>query len=270
MKELGIVIPNLNQGPFLRTALESIFGDEASLVQVVVVDGGSTDESLSVIEEFADRLHWWESRPDNGQVDAINKGLGRLTSRFVAWQNADDFYLPDGIPLALRAACSSIAPDVIMGNLALSDIHGRIAREVRYTVPCVREMLAEGMLLASQSLFWKRELLDRIGYPSPRWTCSFDYDYFLRLSAAGLRFKHVGSCIGAFRLHDSQKSATVSSAFADENERIRASWAPARIPSVMFRAKRALRLCIQGDAGYVVRGLVDRMRGGDRSPTPQS
>jgi len=262
MTELGLVIPNLNQGAFLPVALESIFRVNSPKVQVVVVDGGSSDDSLAVIREFAGRLHWWESKPDGGQVHAINKGLARLTSRYVGWQNADDFYVPGGILLAHQAALSVRPPDVIMGNLALANHAGEVVREVRYTTPCAREMLAEGMLLASQSLFWRRDLLASIGYPSPRWRFSFDYEYCLRLSSADLRFGHVGACIGAFRSHDAQKSTVSSAAFAMENARIRDSWAPTRLPIALWRARRALRLLFQGDSAYVARGLLERLRRG--------
>jgi glycosyltransferase involved in cell wall biosynthesis len=94
---ISIVTPSLNQGRFLRQCLHSVFEQRYPSVEVLVIDGGSTEGSLDVLREFDDRLAYWKSGPDAGQSDAINQGFQRATGDLVSWLNADDFLLPGAL-----------------------------------------------------------------------------------------------------------------------------------------------------------------------------
>src|SRR5262249_6738853 len=94
---IGVVVPSFNQGRFLRTALESIFRQDYPNLEVVVMDGGSTDQSVAIIQSYAERLTHWQSRPDGGQSAAINEGVRYCTGELVTWLNSDDFYHGDSL-----------------------------------------------------------------------------------------------------------------------------------------------------------------------------
>ena len=91
---LSVVVPSYNQAKFLRRTLNTIANQHYRNLQLIVLDGGSSDGSQSIIEEFRDILDIYESGPDGGQAKAINKGFGRCDGEFMAWQNSDDLYLP--------------------------------------------------------------------------------------------------------------------------------------------------------------------------------
>src|SRR5579859_7922275 len=95
LPRISIVVPSYNQARFLPEALDSIFRQGYPHLEVVVMDGGSDDGSVKVIESYAPRLKYWQSRPDGGQSAAINAGMGHCTGDLVAWLNSDDFYWRD-------------------------------------------------------------------------------------------------------------------------------------------------------------------------------
>ncbi|MBW1792397.1 MAG: glycosyltransferase, partial [Deltaproteobacteria bacterium] len=86
---ISIVVPSFNQGQFLRETLDSMFRQNYPHLEVIVMDGGSTDESVDIIRSYENRLTYWQTLPDKGQAAAINEGVGRCTGELIAWLNSD-------------------------------------------------------------------------------------------------------------------------------------------------------------------------------------
>ena len=91
---VSIITPSYNQAKFLRRTIESVLNQDYPNLEYIVMDGASNDGSIEIIQEYADRLTYWESVKDKGQTDAINKGFNRATGKYVAWLNSDDVYYP--------------------------------------------------------------------------------------------------------------------------------------------------------------------------------
>jgi glycosyltransferase involved in cell wall biosynthesis len=113
---ITIVIPSYNQGQYLEQALESVFTQNLS-VEVFVMDGGSTDNSVEIIKKWAAKLAGWRSHKDSGQSAAINEGISLGSAPYVCWLNSDDYLLPDKLVKLL---------DILEGNPQVPMAYGRV------------------------------------------------------------------------------------------------------------------------------------------------
>lgn len=235
--KFSIVTPNYNYGRFLRKALESVYSqvaEPANLptcepanrpadapaerrpdieIEHIVIDGGSTDDSVSILKDWADfaaaqpaakagRYSFaYVSEPDEGQTDAINKGLRRATGDIVAWLNADEYYLPGKLPLVAAYFASHPKADFVYGEPLFVDKDGKPIR-VRYAHRFSKFVLYGCCCyIASCASFWRRRILDDGFYLDPSYKVIMDGEYYCRLAQAGYRFRFIPATIAAFSLH---------------------------------------------------------------------
>lgn len=257
---ITVVTPSFNQAEFLDRTIRSVLDQGYPNLEYIVIDGGSTDGSVEVIRKYADRLAHWVSEPDRGQVDAINKGLQRATGEWLCWQNSDDIFFAGAFDDLARAAAEHPEAGLIIGNMMLVDAAGRPLRDLRYIAPDHDAMLAEGMLLANQAAFWRRDVQDRVGLLDENYHCSFDYDWFLRLTAA-CRGAHVNRTWGGLRLHGATKTSNLAASFTEENRRILAGREVPAWKRRLFQLRRLGRMLGRGELGYVLRGMARRAGG---------
>lgn len=259
LPRITIVTPSFNQAAFLERTIISVLDQNYPNLEYIIVDGGSTDGSVDIIRQYSDKLAWWVSEPDRGQTDAINKGLRRATGEWVAWQNSDDIFYP-GVFHDL-AAIASRRPEagLIIGDMMLVDEHDRPLRDIRYVTPSYNAMRAEGMLIANQAAFWRRGLQEKIGLLDDTFHCSFDYEWFLRLTRSTASV-HVPSIWGALRLHSETKTSTKALMFQEENNRILAGREMPNLLKPLYRLRRLILMLGQGQLRYVLRGISRRAR----------
>jgi len=102
---ITIVTPSFNQAAYLEKTIQSVLAQRADIHEYFVLDGGSTDDSVEIINKYASQIDYWVSRPDGGQADAIRQGFERATGDVLAWLNSDDLLLPGAIqkPRSSRA-----------------------------------------------------------------------------------------------------------------------------------------------------------------------
>jgi glycosyltransferase involved in cell wall biosynthesis len=258
--EISVITPSFNQGVFLERTIKSVLDQNYPNLQYLIIDGGSTDDSVSIIKKYESNLFHWVSEPDRGQADAINKGLMRATGEWVAWQNSDDIYYPGVFHQLAKTAELHPEVDLIIGNLLLIDAKGHPLRDLHYVRPTYNSLVAEGMVLANQSAFWRRSLHDRIGYLDEGKNYSLDYEWFLRLTKV-CKARHVNRIWGGFRIHEMSKTNNPQRRFAEENHLILGGEKISRRFLYLYRFRRLLLLLAQGDFYYVWRGLIRRLSG---------
>jgi glycosyltransferase involved in cell wall biosynthesis len=260
LPSISIVTPSFNQAEFIERTLDSVLSQSYPNLEYIVVDGGSTDGSVEIIRKYEKHLAWWVSEPDRGQAHAINKGLMRARGDWVGWQNSDDVYLPGALQLAAQTMSAQPARGVVAGGLQMIDSSGRLLRELRYVTPTWRSMRAEGMVIANQSSWWRRELHRTVGQLEESLACAFDYDWFLRL-LRHTKAAYIDTALGALRMHAVTKTVVMAPQHTREYQAVIERWGrPSTLERRYFQTRRALRTIINGHLGYVVRGARDRWR----------
>ena len=254
---ISVITPSFNQAEFLERTIRSVLDQHYPNLEYIVIDGGSSDGSVEVIRKYSQYLAYWVSEPDRGQVDAINKGLQRADGDWLCWQNSDDIFFPGAFGSLAQAASAHPEAGLIVGNMMLIDEDDSPLRDIRYITPDHGAMLAEGMLLANQAAFWRRDVQQAVGLLDERYQCSFDYDWFLRLTAA-CQGVHVNETWGGLRLHDSTKTSNFVHLFAEENRRILNGREVPPWKRQFYRLRRMGQMLGRGELTYVIRGMARR------------
>jgi glycosyltransferase involved in cell wall biosynthesis len=206
----SIVMPVLNAGEFVERALRSVLAQAGDDTEVIVVDGGSTDGSVEVIEKLLrsrSERNSWSSEPDGGQSAALNKGFARARGRYLLWINADDLLLPGTLDRAREHLRKHPECSWLAGNMVYIDAQDRVlrvARDGRWHDWLYRH--APVRVYGPTSIF-SRELFERVGGFDESLHYAMDTDLWLRFKAAGARFDRLSHLCWAFRVHDGSKTA---------------------------------------------------------------
>ncbi|NVO00781.1 MAG: glycosyltransferase, partial [Geobacteraceae bacterium] len=123
--KITIVTPSYNQGRFLEKTILSVLDQGYPNLEYIVIDGGSTDESVEIIKKYADRLTYWVSEPDRGQSHAINKGFERATGEIFGWLNSDDWYHPGALQAVAEAFAANPDVGAVVGAGEMVDEEGK-------------------------------------------------------------------------------------------------------------------------------------------------
>jgi glycosyltransferase involved in cell wall biosynthesis len=215
---ISVVVPSYNSGRYLREALQSALDQDPAPWEVVVQDGGSSDETLDVLKELGSAVAW-VSAPDGGQADALNKAIGRATGDVVVWLNADDLLLPGAFQHAAQAFQSDASVELVYGGFVLIDGVGRVMKEYASSPYDRRRVFTHGCYIFSGSMFLRRSLLDRVGPFDPELRACMDLDFLLRLGP--VKAIRLAMPSAAFRISGDGKSSTIRRVFLVESFRVR-------------------------------------------------
>lgn len=218
--QFSIITPSYNQAAYLRTCLNSVSRQNYSNVEHIVIDGGSTDGSIEILEEFQtkDNRLQFITEPDKGQGDAVNKGFSKANGDIIAWINSDDYYFNTSV-FDHVASLFNTNPDVdiIYGGMAYVDkqdnfVHARIPPKYNYS------LLTRIAYIGNTNAFYRRKVIDR-HLVDPDYHFVIDHEYMLRITKdfKALCTKRMLAC---FRVHPAAKTQTLSKQKKD-NERKR-------------------------------------------------
>ena len=206
--KVSFVIPTRNQAAFLRRCLDSCLAQAILDREVIVVDGASTDDTRSVLQEYTDRIRAI-SEPDRGQSDALNKGVAMAAGEIIAWLNSDDYYpAPDVLPAVLaRFECQDDL-DILYGDGLLVDPAGRPLRAPpAHPLTTARQaiLLSCGFVL-QPALFFRRRIFLDAGGADVRLHYCMDLDLWIRMLPRARRVDRVERCLACATYHPAAKS----------------------------------------------------------------
>ncbi len=211
--KVSVIMPSFNQAHFLRRAIDSVLSQQGEFdLELLVMDGGSTDGSVEVLQSYGDRIRWVSQR-DKGQSDALNKGIARTDGDVIGWLNSDDTYEPGALAAVAGVFAAEPQTGWVYGKVRFVDETGREIRRwitwyknLRMRRYRYAKLLAENPI-CQMSVFWRRELGERAGEFPTDLKLATDYDYWLRLGRyAPGRF--IDAYLGCFRLHGSSMTMT--------------------------------------------------------------
>ena len=202
---VSIIVPSFNQGRFIRETLDSILAQDYRPIEVVVLDGGSTDETVSVLKSFAavPELKWW-SEPDKGVTDAVNKGMQRVSGQIVAIQSSDDLYLPGAISAAVEFLTGHEEVMLAYGDVELIDEHSTKIGSDLLGEFGLKQYLGRFTYIPQPSAFFRAEMIAAIGGWRQEVSYAADADFWLRI-AVQHKVAKINRLMGQYRYHSEQR-----------------------------------------------------------------
>lgn len=240
---VSVVTPSYNQGRFIEQTIRSVLLQGYPDLEYIVMDGGSTDESVEVIRRYEPFLAHWESGRDRGQSHAINKGFARATGDVLCWLNSDDFYLPGTLGAVAEALFEGEGAPAVVGHCVQVYADGRPPHRGFGRFEGRERMLQfwKGYQMHQPSIFWRREVFERVGYLDESLHLTMDFDYWARM-AEHFEFRNLDRDLSCATYHEEAKTGDGFAAYHQElRSRARAYWpsplSPAhwRLRASMFR-----------------------------------
>jgi glycosyltransferase involved in cell wall biosynthesis len=215
---ISVVVPSYNSAGFLVEALESALSQEPPPHEVIVRDGGSTDGSVEILRTFGDRVQW-RSEPDGGQAQALNMAIAVTTGDIVVWLNADDLLVPGAFLAVQQAYRDHPEAEFVYGDYDMIRADGSVMRRYQSSAYEPERVFTHGCYIFSGAMFFRRDLLERIGPFDERLHACMDLDYLLRIG--DVRAVHLGTTVAKFRRSGLGKSSLIRGTFLREAHAVR-------------------------------------------------
>jgi glycosyltransferase involved in cell wall biosynthesis len=257
--QISIVTPSYKQAGFIERTMKSVLDQNYPNLEYFVQDGGSQDGTGEILCSYSDRLTGWESRPDNGQSQAINLGFAKTSGEIMAWLNSDDILFPGSLAYVASYFNRHPEVDVVYGHRILIDEDDK--QIGRWMLPRHEdEVLSWADYIPQETMFWRRRIWDKAGGEiDESFRFAMDWDLLIRFREAGARFARLPRFLGGFRIHMQQKtSAEISGIGIQEMTRIRERTL-GRVPSdseIYFKVVPYMRKHVATDLWWRIRNKL--------------
>jgi glycosyltransferase involved in cell wall biosynthesis len=207
--KISIITPSYNQGCFLEDTILSVLGQNYPNLEYIIIDGGSTDNSVEIINKYKEKLAYWISEPDQGQSHAINKGFAKATGDIIAWLNSDDMYMPNILSF-VAGNFENNFDGVLFGECVhFRNENGTFTAHGSNVLKRSKEsVLTMVDFIVQPSTFWTKNIWQIVGQLDQSSHFGFDWEWFLRAQKLNVRFKAICKPLSIYRIHDKHKSGS--------------------------------------------------------------
>lgn len=203
---ISVIIPSFNQGQYIEQTIASILGQNYPNLELIIIDGGSTDNTHSIIQKYISSINYYVSEPDNGQAHAINKGFRLAKGDVLAWLNSDDMYLPCTFLKVINILKCQEKPALVYGGC----LHFKEGTQQTFgSLPPLfdADLLKYYDYISQPSTFWSRSLWKEVGELNESYNYVLDWDWFIRASKI-CKFVPLSEYLSIYRFHNSHKTGT--------------------------------------------------------------
>ncbi len=208
----SIITPSFQQGCFIERTIKSVLSQPVEL-EFIVVDGGSRDETLAVLSCYSNQVHW-VSEADEGQADAVNKGISLASGDIIAWLNSDDIYYPNALVKVAQTFDKDPNLQIVYGDADWVDEHDQVLKSFP-TEPWNYKRLKETCYLCQPAVFFRRELIKQYGELDKALRYCMDYELWLRFGQH-TDFYYLSDKLAGSRMYKTNK--TIGQALAAHQE----------------------------------------------------
>ena len=233
LPRISIITPSYNQGRYLEQTICSVVKQAYPNLEYIVIDGGSTDNSIEIIKKYESKIQFWSSEPDSGQAEAINKGFQLATGEIVSWINSDDYYSHGVFDKVAEAYLDCEEKDSFWLTFSIQHIHSersrnRIIHQAR--INNLEQCMYKLVHVNQQGSFWSRNITQQIGLLAEQLHLGLDTEYFLRFIANGIPMLIDNDFVGAtFRHHSNSKTSNYHGEIVDRSQAFLYDWTLARM-----------------------------------------
>lgn len=234
---ISIVVPNYNGGATIRKTLQSLIDQNYLKLEIIVVDGGSTDNSVDTIKQFENHIAWWISEKDNGQSDAINKGLAHCSGEVVNWLCSDDVLTSEALHIVARHFADSPNLDVLSGGSRHMFLHEGNREYVKQPTARGVQLMPARNVIAQPSCFYRRSLLDRHKPIDETYYYAMDFELWSYFKYKGAQWKCIDQVLSVAFEDGQNKSSTGGEKVTFELERVYTTYVHERIPLTFWHRR---------------------------------
>jgi glycosyltransferase involved in cell wall biosynthesis len=247
LPRISIITPSLNQGDFIEKSIRSVLDQQYPDLEYIIVDGGSTDQTSEIIQKYSHSL-LSISEKDNGQTQAINKGLRQSTGDILAFLSSDDIYLPGA--LRIVGEYFSEHPDAMWLSgycINIDNNDNEIRKFIRYyknfwlAIHNYKVLLVLNYV-SQPSTFWRRKVLEEAGFLDENLYFTMDYEYWLRLGR-NYPLHVINQNLARFRIHKLSKSGSTSHKQFDEEYQVAGRYSN-KFLLILHRIHRQLNIIV--------------------------
>ncbi len=202
---VSIVTPSYNQGQFLEDTIRSVLEQDYENIEYIVIDGGSSDNSLEIIKKYSKQIAYYVSESDNGQTEAINKGFAKANGQILAWLNSDDTLEPGAIKEAVEFLQTHPEIGMVYGDANYIDEFGNDIGRFPAAQTDYKRLRQGYVHIPQQASFWRAELFEQVGPLDENIYFAMDYDLWVRLAKIS-ELKYHPRTWANFRLHSGAKT----------------------------------------------------------------